>query len=88
MYMLRTKETGGEHMALFGKKEEKNYIVFDPTGEAIAVCLTKEVKQIANVQPRATYVECTSYEYFKFKEHNQLPADIDGRKHLSAKEIK
>ena len=88
MYMLRTKETGGEHMALFGKKEEKNYIVFDPTGEAIAVCLRKEIKQIANVQPRATYVECTSYEYFKFKEHNQLPADIDRRKHLSAKEIK
>lgn len=75
-------------MALFGKKEEKNYIVFDPTGEAIAVCITKEVKQILQVQPTATFVECTSYEFFKFKEHSQLPADIDGRKHLSAKEVK
>lgn len=75
-------------MALFGKKEEKNYIVFDPTGEAIAVCITKEVKQISQVQPRASFVECTSYEFFKFKEHSQLPADIAGRPRLSAKDIK
>lgn len=75
-------------MALFGKKEDKNYIVFDPTGEAIAVCITKEVKQISNIQPTATFVECTSYEFFKFKEHAQLPADIVRRPHLSAKEVK
>lgn len=75
-------------MALFGKKEEKNYIVFDPTGEAIAVCITKEVKQISQVQPRAAFVECTSYEFFKFKEHNQLPPDIERRPRLSAKDIK
>jgi len=76
-------------MALFGKKEEKNYIVFDPyTDEAIAVCITKEVKQILQIQAKAQFVECSSYEYFKFKEHNQLPADIAARPKLSAKDVK
>ena len=76
-------------MALFGKKEEKNYIVFDPyTGEAIAACITKEVKQISQVQPKAQFVECNSYEFFKFKEHNQLPADIASRPRLAARDIK
>ncbi len=76
-------------MALFGKKEEKNYIVFDPyTGDAIAVCTSKETKQILQVQPKAQFVECTSYEYFKFKEHTQLPDDIASRTRLSAKDVK
>lgn len=76
-------------MALFGNKEEKNYIVFDPyTDEAIAVCITKEIKQISQVQPKARFVECSSYEYFKFKEHNQLPDDIADRPRLTAKDVK
>lgn len=76
-------------MALFGKKVEKNYIVFDPyTGEAVATCTTKEVKQIVQVQPQAKFVECTSYEFFKFKEHNILPNNISSRQKLSAKDVK
>ncbi|MGN0153516.1 MAG: hypothetical protein ACI4A3_03630 [Lachnospiraceae bacterium] len=76
-------------MALFGKKEEKNYLVFDPySGEAVAACTTKEIKQITQVQPKAKFVECTSYEFFKFKEHNLLPDDISKRKKLDAKDLK
>ena len=63
-------------MALFGKKEEKNYIVFDPyTEEAV-------------VQPKAKFVECTSYEFFKFKEHNVLPDNISSRQKLDVKDVK
>ncbi len=77
-------------MGLFGgKKEEKNYIVFEPyTGEAIACCTTKETKQISQVQPKAQFVEVTSYEFFKFKEHNVLPDDIGSRTKHSYKEVK
>ena len=76
-------------MALFGKKQDKNYIVFDPyTEEAIAVCVTKEIKQISQVQPKAQFVECSSYEFFKYKEHKLLPDDIASRPKLSAKDIK
>ncbi len=77
-------------MGLFGgKKEEKNYIVFDPyTEEAIAVCTTKEAKQMLQIQAKAKFVECSSYEYFKFKEHNILPDDVVYRKKMEYKEIK
>lgn len=76
-------------MALFGKKEDKNYIVFDPyTGDAVAACNTKEIKQIMQVQPRAEFVECSSYEYFKYKEHSVLPDDVMSRKRLSGKDVK
>lgn len=76
-------------MALFGKKEEKNYIVFDPyTEEAVAACVTKEVKQIINVIPKAKFVECTKYELNNFKEYNELPGDIYSRKKLEVKDVK
>lgn len=76
-------------MALFGKKEEKNYIVFDPyTEEAVAACVTKEVKQIIHVIPKAKFVECTQYEVFRFKEHGELPGDIYSRKKLDEKDVK
>lgn len=76
-------------MGLFGKKEEKNYIVFDPyTEEAVAACITKEIKQIIQVQPKAKFVECTSYEFFKFKEHNILPDNISSRQKLDVKDVK
>ncbi|MCM1157201.1 MAG: hypothetical protein NC300_01730 [Bacteroidales bacterium] len=76
-------------MGLFGKKVEKNYIVFDPyTGEAVAACTTKEIKQIVQVQPKAKFLECTSYEYFKYKEHNVLPDDAAKRPKLDVKDVK
>lgn len=79
----------GLHMALFGKKEEKSYIVFDPyTGEVVAACTTKEIKQIVQIQPKAKFVECTSYEFFKFKEHNILPDNILGRTKLEVKDVR
>ena len=83
------KEREEWHMALFGKKEEKFYIVFDPyTEEAVATCTTKEVKQISQVQPKGKFVECSQYEMFKFKEHQVLPDDIASRKRFEAKEVK
>ena len=76
-------------MTLYGKDEEKNYIVFDPyIEEAIAVCVSKDIGQILEMQPKVQFVECTSYELFKYKEKKQLPADIASRKRLSAKDIK
>lgn len=76
-------------MGLFAKKEIKYYIVFDPyTEEAITVCLSTEIKQILNVQPKAQFVECTQFELFKFKEHGMLPDDIELRKRLEAKDVR
>ena len=87
--MLTGVRKEGGYMGLFGKKEEKNYIVFDPyTEEAVAACTTKEVKQIIQVQPKAKFVECTSYEFFKFKEHNVLPDNISSRQKLDVKDVK
>jgi hypothetical protein len=81
--------SGGLHMALFGKKQEKYYIVFDPyTEEATAACETREIKQILGVLPMAKFIECSSYEYFKYKEHNILPDDILGRPRLAGKDVK
>lgn len=75
-------------MGLFGKKEEKNYIVFDLySGEAVAACTTKEAKQIVQVQPKAQFMECNSYEFFKFKEHQILPDDAMKRPRLSFKQL-
>lgn len=75
-------------MGLFSKKEDKNYIVFDLySGEAVAACSTKEIKQITQVQPNAQFMECNSYEFFKFKEHQLLPDDVDTRPKLSAKQL-
>ncbi len=77
------------HMALFGKKEIKNYIVFDPyTGEAVATCTSSEVKQILQVQPKAKFMECSQFEVFKYKEHGMLPDDMEARKLLDAKDVK
>ncbi|MDD6070914.1 MAG: hypothetical protein PUC12_08910 [Clostridiales bacterium] len=76
-------------MALFGKKEIKYYIVFDPyTEEAVASCTTTEVKQILQVQPKAQFVECSQFDIFKYKEHGLLPDDIEERKKLDAKAIR
>ncbi|MDE6434174.1 MAG: hypothetical protein K2L07_08080 [Lachnospiraceae bacterium] len=76
-------------MALFGKKEIKNYIVFDPyTEEAVAVCTTPEVKQILQVQPRAKFLECSQFEIYKYKEHRILPEDVKLRGLLEAKDIR
>ncbi|MBR1865449.1 MAG: hypothetical protein IJ801_02965 [Lachnospiraceae bacterium] len=77
-------------MGLFGgKKEERNYIVFDPyTEEAVTACTTKETKQIVQVQPRAQFVECSAYELHNFKEENILPDDIESRRKLGIKELK
>lgn len=76
-------------MAIFGKKEIKSYIIFDPySEEAVAACTTKEIKQILQIQPQAKFVECTQYEMFKFKEHGALPDNITSRKRMDLKEIK
>ena len=76
-------------MGLFSKKEDKFYIVIDPyTEEPTAACETKEIKQILQVLPMAKFVECTSYECFKFKEHHVVPGDIASRPHLSSKDVK
>ncbi|HCJ07308.1 MAG: hypothetical protein PUC55_05110 [Lachnospiraceae bacterium] len=75
-------------MGLFSKKEDKNYIVFDLySGEAVAACTTKDAKQIVQVQPNAQFMECNSYEFFKFKEHQILPDDASGRPKLSFKQL-
>lgn len=80
----------GCDMGLFGgKKEEKSYIVIDPyTEEVVAGCTTKETKQIAHVQAKAQFVECSSYELQKYREENVLPDDIAYRKRLGIKELK
>lgn len=76
-------------MGLFGKKENKYYIVFDPySGEATAACETKEIKQILQVLPMGKFMECTSYEFYKYKEHNVLPDDVKSRPRLNGKDIK
>lgn len=76
-------------MALFGKKEIKNYIVFDPyTEEAVATCTTSDVKQILQVQPRAKFLECTLSELFRFKDYGVLPDDVAERRLLDAKAVK
>ncbi len=76
-------------MGLFTKKEDKSYLVFDIyTGDIVASCVTKEVKQILQVQPKAQFVECNSYEFFKYKEHGQVPLDIENRPKLTGKEVK
>lgn len=77
-------------MALFGgKKENKFYIVMDPySEEATASCETREVKQIIGVLPAAIFIECSSYEYYKYREHNEVPADFKSRPRLSAKDVK
>ncbi|MCM1178828.1 MAG: hypothetical protein NC347_01125 [Clostridium sp.] len=76
-------------MALFGKKEVKNYIVFDPyTEEAVAACTTPEIKQILQVQPKAKFLECSQFELFKYKEHGMLPGDVESRRLLEAKDVK
>lgn len=76
-------------MGLFGKKQNKFYLVIDPyTEEATAACETKEIKQILQVLPAAKFIECSSYEYYKFKDHNVAPADVKSRKLLDAKEVK
>lgn len=76
-------------MGLFGKKENKFYIVFDPYSEQpTAACETKEIKQIMQVLPMGKFVECSSYEFFKFKEHNVLPDDVMSRPRLAGKDIK
>ena len=76
-------------MALFGKKENKFYIVIDPyTEKPAAACESREVKQIAGVLPAGKFVECSSYEFFKYKEHNVVPDDLMTRPGLSAKEAK
>ncbi|MGN0495270.1 MAG: hypothetical protein ACI4GW_03505 [Lachnospiraceae bacterium] len=77
-------------MALFGgKKENKFYIVMDPySEEATASCETREVKQILGVLPTALFIECSSYEFFKYKEHNVLPDDFTSRPRLTAKDVK
>jgi hypothetical protein len=79
----------GVCMGLFGKKEIKNYIVFDRYEEkAVTACTTSDVKQILLVQPRAQFVECSQFEMFKFKEHEILPDDFYGRQRLEGKDVK
>lgn len=77
-------------MALFGgKKENKFYIVMDPyTEKATACCETREVKQILGVLANAIFIECSSYEFFKYKEHDVIPDDFYSRKRLTAKDVK
>lgn len=77
-------------MGLFGgKKEDKFYIVMDPyTEKATACCETREIKQIVGVLPAAIFIECSSYEFFKYKEHDVIPDDFYTRKRLSAKDVK
>ncbi|MCM1496875.1 MAG: hypothetical protein NC124_00215 [Clostridium sp.] len=76
-------------MGLFGKKQSKFYLVIDPySEEATAACETKEIKQILQVLPAAKFVECNSYEYYQFKDHNVAPDNVKSRKRLEAKEIK
>ncbi len=76
-------------MALFGKKEEKNYLVVDAyTSEVVAACTTKETKQISQVQVKAKFVEVTEYEAYKYNEHNVVPDDIKSRKAYTFKELK
>lgn len=76
-------------MALFGKKESKCYIVMDPySEEATAACETREVKQILQVLPAAKFVECSSYEMFKYKEHKAVPDDFLSRPRLAGKDVK
>lgn len=76
-------------MALFGKKETKHYLVFDPyTEEVVASCNTADLKQIRQVLAQAKYVECSEYEVFKYKEHKVIPGDFVSRKKLEFKDIK
>ncbi len=76
-------------MALFGKKQNKHYLVVDPyTEEVVAACDSKELKQIRQVLAQAKYVECSEYEMFKYKEHKLLPSDFATRKKLEFKDIK
>lgn len=76
-------------MGLFTKKENKNYIVFDHySGEAIAACVTREVKQILQIQPKAQFVECDFNELLEYNDYSRLPDDIDSRRRLTAKEVK
>lgn len=77
-------------MALFGKKkEDKFYIIINPySEEAETCCETREVKQILQVLPAAKFVECSSYEFFKYKEHKVLPDDFYSRPTLLGKDVK
>lgn len=76
-------------MGLFGKKQNKFYLVIDPySEEATAACETKEIKQILQVLPAAKFIECNSQEYYRFKQHNVSPGDLKSRKMLGAKEVK
>lgn len=77
-------------MGLFGgKKENKYYIVMDPyTEKATAACETRETKQIIGVLPAAIFIECSSYEFFKYKEHGVIPDDFQSRPRLTAKDVK
>ncbi len=76
-------------MGLFDKKEDKNYIVVDAyNGDVLTTCVTKELKQISQVQVTVKFIECTEYEAFKFKEHGKAPDDLTKRKAYSFKEIK
>lgn len=75
-------------MALFGKKQDKFYLVVDVySGEVIASCNTKETKQISQVQVKARFVEASEYEIFKFNEHGVVPEDISKRKACTFKEL-
>ena len=77
-------------MGLFGgKKEEKYYLVVDAySDEVIATCSTKETKQIAQVQSKARFVECTDYEMFKYNEHKVIPDDMKSRTKYAFKDLK
>lgn len=76
-------------MGLFGNKKSKFYIVIDPyTEEATAACETREIKQILQVLPAALFAECSSYEYFRYKEHSEIPNNILSRTRLSGKDVK
>ncbi len=77
------------HMGLFGKKQIKHYIVFDPyTEEVVAACSTNDVKQILQVQPKAKFVECSQFEMLNFMRSGIIPEDAVMRKRLEAKEVK
>lgn len=76
-------------MGLFAKKEERIYFVLDGySDDVVAVCATKELKQINQVQPKAKYIVCTEYEAFKFNEHQIVPDDLLSRPSQSFKDLK